>query len=110
MHIHLIICICIICSLIITNVGLILTKLRFLLSGYGQTRFQNRHENMSTHQTFHVRAQNLELAVDPSMHPKMTGIHNLGNLNLKKCCHSSEKPGGQKDFYFSTIETRYEYD
>ena len=30
---------------------------------------------MSAHKKFHAKAQNLELAVDRYMHPRMTGMH-----------------------------------
>ena len=55
----------------ITNVGLILTKLRwFLFSGYGQTDtvLESSHGNMSAHKKFQLKAQNYELAIDPCIH------------------------------------------
>ena len=45
----------------ITNVGLILTKLRwFIFSGYGQTdrNLESSHGNMSAHKKFQLKAQN----------------------------------------------------
>ena len=78
----------------ITNVGLILTKLRgFIFSGCGQTDGQtdgridgrtdrqtdtvleSSYGNMSTHKKFQLKAQNKWLAVDPYMPPRRSGMH-----------------------------------
>ena len=84
----------------ITNVGLILTKLRgFLFSGYGQTDGQtdrrtdrrtdgqtDRHgfgiliwKHVDT-QKIQLKAQNYWLAVDPYMPPRRSGMHNNRKL------------------------------
>ena len=63
----------------ITNVGLMLTKLRwYLLSGYRQTDTisESSYGNMSAHKNFMSKLKNLELAVDRYMPPRMTGMRN----------------------------------
>ena len=56
----------------ITNVGLILTKLRwFLLSGYGRKLFQNRHMKACRHTKNFMSKLKI-------MHPRMTGLKKRG--------------------------------
>ena len=69
-------------GLILTTVGLILTKLRrFLFSEYklidGQTDTipESSYGNMSAHKKFPLNAQNYELAVDRYMHSRGTGMY-----------------------------------
>ena len=67
----------------ITNVGLILTKLKwFLFSGYGQTDtvLESSYGNMSAHKKFQLK---IRLAVNPYMPPWRTGMHNYGIIVRK---------------------------
>ena len=62
----------------ITNVGLTVTMLGwFLFSGYGQTDtiLESWYGNMSAHRKFKLKAQNLNLAVDRYMNPRVSWMH-----------------------------------
>ena len=80
----------------ITTVGLILTKPGWsFFSGYGQTDtvLESSYGNMSAHKKFQLKAQNKELAVDPHMPPRRTGMDKYSSFQWeKKLGHKMIKP------------------
>ena len=59
------------------------SMVQFLFSGYGQTEFRNPHMETCRHtKKFQLRAQNLELAVNRSMHPRLNLLITLNKTNL----------------------------
>ena len=46
------------------------------------TVLESPHGNMSAHKKFHLKTQNLWLAVDPYMPPRRTGMHKMSERDM----------------------------